>query len=78
MILGGLTSWRVGITGWDLSAYAEGFEAVGYSSVMYPQISWELLVGTTIMVILTGIISAIYPARKALKLNPSEALRTDA
>ena len=78
MFLGGFTSWRVGISGWDMSAYAEGFEAVGYSSVMYPKISWEFLIGTTILVILTGVISAIYPARKALKLNPADAIRSDA
>jgi ABC-type antimicrobial peptide transport system permease subunit len=32
----------------------------------------------TVLVILTGVISSIFPARKALKLNPAEAIRTEA
>ena len=78
MLLGGLTSWQIGIHGWDISQYAEGFEAMGYSAIIYPSLTWDFLFGTTILVVLTGIISSIYPARKALKLNPADAIRTDA
>jgi len=78
MILGALSTWQLGINGWDISQYSEGMEAVGYSSVIYPSLTVDFLVGTTILVILTGIISAIYPARKALKLNPADAIRSDA
>jgi len=31
---------------------------------------------TAVLVMIAGIISALYPAYKALKLNPSEAIRT--
>ncbi len=78
MILGAVSTWQLGINGWDISQYSEGMEAVGYSSVIYPSLSVDFLIGTTILVILTGIISAIYPARKALKLNPADAIRSDA
>jgi putative ABC transport system permease protein len=64
-------------TGIDLSQYAEGFGALGYSALIYPRISAGFFVVVTILIIITGVISSIYPARKALKLNPVEAIRTE-
>lgn len=68
----------LGNTGMDLRAiYGDGLEAVGYSAMIYPEISAEYFIGTTLLVIITGIVASIYPARKAIKLNPAEAVRTD-
>ncbi len=64
-------------TGINLSMYAEGFEALGYSSIVYPKVSVFEYISIIILVVITGIVSSIWPARKALKLNPVEALRTD-
>ncbi len=73
-----LLVWLTGKTGVDLSAlYKEGFEAIGFSAMVYPTIGWESFLEILFMVILTGILASIYPARKALKLNPAEALRVD-
>ncbi|MFA6599229.1 MAG: FtsX-like permease family protein [Ignavibacteriaceae bacterium] len=63
--------------GIDLSIYGEGFSAIGYDSMIYPSIGIDYYIGTFLLVILTGIIASIYPARKALKLNPAEAVRTE-
>lgn len=64
-------------TGIDLARYAEGFEALGYSAKVFPQISVGFFGIVTILIIFTGILSSVYPAIKALKLNPIEAIRTE-
>jgi ABC-type antimicrobial peptide transport system permease subunit len=64
-------------TGINLSQYAEGFGAFGYSAIVYPQITAGFFGVITILIIITGVISSIYPAMKALKLNPVEAIRAE-
>jgi ABC-type lipoprotein release transport system permease subunit len=64
-------------TGIDLSQYAQGFEALGYSAKVYPQITAGFFGIVTVLIIITGILSSVYPALKALKLNPVEALRNE-
>ncbi|MFV0269126.1 MAG: ABC transporter permease [Draconibacterium sp.] len=61
----------------DVSAFSEGLEKYGYATKVYTTLQPDTLVIITILVIITGMISAIYPARKALKLNPAEATRTE-
>ena len=62
--------------GIDLYFWKEAFADIGYSSLVYPSIDTRTLLFTAIMVIFTGVLSALYPAYKALKLNPSESIRT--
>mgnify|MGYP006290944801 CR=1 FL=1 len=77
MILSGLAIWYFGNAGINISQYAEGFEAIGYKAILHPEISAEFYFGVTGLVIITGIIASIYPARKALKLNPADAIRIE-
>jgi ABC-type lipoprotein release transport system permease subunit len=64
--------------GIDLSRfYQQGLEAWGFEARLYPAIGIDAFIQVTLLVILTGIIASIYPARKALKLNPAEATRID-
>jgi ABC-type antimicrobial peptide transport system permease subunit len=57
--------------------WKEVYASIGYSSFVYPLINLHMIVSTTSMVILTGIISAVYPAYKALKYSPAEATRSE-
>lgn len=77
MIVSGILLELFSRTGINVEMWAEGMEAIGYASVIYPSVTAGNYIWITILVILTGIISAIWPARKALKLNPVEALRTE-
>lgn len=80
-IVGIVLSWIVvsitNTTGIDLASVAEGLNAIGYSSYIKPELGifFYFLIGT--MVIITAIFASIFPAKKALKLKPSEAIRQD-
>ena len=63
--------------GIDLSAWAEAYEKLGYETMVYPVINADIAVKVALMVVLTGILASIYPALKALKLKPAEALHID-
>lgn len=75
--LGALVTKFFETTPINLSMFSEGLESYGYASVVYTSLKPEMIVIIAILVIITGLLSAIYPARKALKLNPAEATRTD-
>jgi putative ABC transport system permease protein len=64
-------------TGIDLSSLGQGFEALGYDPIMYPEFRPGFFLGTVILVILTGIFSSLYPARKALGINPAMAVKNE-
>ena len=77
----GLLSSYLAITtfanhGIDLSFAASGLKSVGIESTIYPYVEDKFYYIVSFLVILTAILSSIYPAMRALKLNPSETLRT--
>jgi putative ABC transport system permease protein len=77
IILGYIFTVLLMKTGIDLSAWSEAYERLGMDTVVYPVPDLLIAVKVTIMVFVTGLIAAVYPAIKALKLKPAEALRTD-
>ncbi len=78
-LLGLVLSYAVvnffGKYGIDLSKFASGFSSFGFSTLVYPELKLGTYIQIVIMVVLAGIISSIVPARKALRMNPSEAIR---
>jgi len=78
---GMLAGWGIiryfGKTGIHFSSWGEGFEAIGFAAKVYPVITPFFFIIITVMVIFTAIISSVWPARKALKLDPAEAIRTE-
>lgn len=64
-------------TGIDLSAFGEGLNSWGYSSFIRPELGNIYYFIVALLVIITAMFASILPARKALKLIPSEAIRQD-
>jgi ABC-type lipoprotein release transport system permease subunit len=77
VLFGLIVSWATQKNGIDLSFYAKGLEDMGYSSLVFPVIEPKMIVIIGLLVLATGIIASIYPARKALKYKPAEAIRID-
>jgi ABC-type antimicrobial peptide transport system permease subunit len=67
-------TFKIGI---DLSTFGEGLNAYGYSSFVRPELElfYYIMIGGLVMI--TAMLASILPARKALKLKPSEAVRQD-
>ncbi len=64
-----------GERGIDISMVGQGFEALGYSSVMHPMLEFADYVQVAVMVLLTGLIASIFPTIRVLKMKPVEAIR---
>jgi len=64
-------------SGINLSFWAEGLESIGFSSTIYPYVTFDNYIIVTLLVIITGMVASIWPARRALKLNPADALRNE-
>lgn len=77
-ISGNLLGWlniywlRDGI---DLSRFAEGTQLAGLRSVLYPTLRVSDCFAINLMVFLLGMISSVYPAWRASRFTPVEAMR---
>ena len=62
-------------TGIDLTRYVDVYSNFGYSHIIYPNLTLSQLEMVLLLVICAAFISALFPARRALKLNPAESLK---
>lgn len=77
MLLGFMTIRFFGHTGIDLSAVGgDSLSEFGYPSTVYPQIEASFFMMLSLMVVITAFLTSIYPALKALRLKPAEAVKT--
>jgi len=84
-LIGGIVGMALGagliaylhLHGIDLSSVSKGLQAYGVDTKIYPFITKTYYLNLTIMILSTGILAAIMPARKALRLKPVEAIRIE-
>ncbi len=75
LLIGYFSVKYTGKAGIDMSMYSEGLSAWGFSSVVYPELESSYYLPLTLMTIITAVLSAIYPAIRALRLKAAEAIR---
>lgn len=63
-------------TGMDLSFFGdEMMSSFGFTSFIYPEFPFDKIIGMLLIVVITALLSSLFPAIKALRLRPVEALR---
>ncbi len=79
-IIGLLMSWGMieilGNTGVPIPG-GEGLEDFGYASVLYPRIESSFYFEIALVLVIFAIIASLYPAWKAIRLQPAEAVRQE-
>ncbi|SMO45853.1 ABC transporter permease [Gracilimonas mengyeensis] len=75
MLLSWATIQWVSNVGIDLSAFAQGLEEYGMSTVVYPQLPEGYFLNIGLLMLVATLLAAVYPSIKALKLNPVQAIR---
>ena len=78
VFLGNLTIAVTRRTGIDLTSVGgDTFSDFGIDPVVYPSLNAEFYLNLLILVVITAVLSSIYPAYKALRMNPADAIRKD-
>lgn len=75
LLLAFLSVQFLGKHGIDLSIIAKGLSSLGFDSMVYPKLDGHYYWQVLIEVLLVTLVASIYPALKALSLNPVEAIR---
>jgi ABC-type lipoprotein release transport system permease subunit len=77
LVIGNLLAWATIAylgDGLNLSAFAKGLEWAGLSSVIYPLVAVSDVITANLVVIVLGIIASLYPAWRAARYVPIEAI----
>jgi ABC-type lipoprotein release transport system permease subunit len=64
----------LGRHGIDLSVISKALSQYGFGSIIYPVLQQSMFLPVTLMTAFTAVLSAIYPAIKALQFKPAEAI----
>jgi len=75
MLIGLGTIRYLFIHGLNFSWVARSMSNMGFSSIIHPDLPWSQYQQIIILVIITALLSAIFPAIKALRLNPAETIK---
>ncbi len=62
-------------TGIDFGRFSEAYSSFGYDSVIYPSLTLKQFGTMLLLIIITAVFSALFPARRALTLSPAESLK---
>jgi ABC-type antimicrobial peptide transport system permease subunit len=75
IIIGVIIHTPLSIIGINLSLFAESLESFGAGAVIYPVLTPENIISLVIMIPFISVIGAVYPAFRAIRLEPVRAIR---
>lgn len=75
LFIGWLSVLVLGTYGINIAIFSEGLASYGFSSIIYPALDGQNYWTVAIMCLITALLAAIYPAYRALQLNPAESIR---
>ncbi len=67
--------WYGNVHGFDMSGFSEGLSSFGIGSTVYLELNWGHILTGFGMILFVVLLATAYPAIKASRLNPVEALR---
>jgi putative ABC transport system permease protein len=62
-------------SGWNLSMFSASLESLGVGNIIYPVLETSTIVQTIVIIPVVTLLGALYPALKAIGLQPVEAIR---
>lgn len=77
IVIGMMVINYYGHHGIDLSVWGKGMGQYGFAPTVYTSIQLSYMVEVVILVILTGLVAAVFPILKAIRMKPVEALKSD-
>lgn len=63
-------------SGWDLSMFSASLRSLGIGSIIYPVFDTSAMMQSVLIIPIVTILGAVYPALKAVRLQPVEAVRS--
>ncbi|MDM8560091.1 ABC transporter permease [Candidatus Parabeggiatoa sp. HSG14] len=77
LMVGNLMGWAtlaLTANGLDFSQYAEGYEMAGFNSLIYPVLNTSDIIVANVLIISLGLLASLYPAWRAARYVPVEAI----
>ena len=74
LILGLLIHWPISISGINFSIFSDALKSFGIGAVIYPFLSVTNTIMLVIIIPFIAVIGALYPAYRAIKLEPIKAI----
>ena len=74
-VIGYLIYLPLSDSGVDLSMFSEGLRSFGVGAIIYPVLTAGVIVNALLIIPLVAVLGAVYPAVRAMRLEPVQAIR---